>query len=409
MDSKDYKGKNWESYIEDFNKEYPNIKVKITTSTNYAEDALLHLQGGDYEDVMLIPAVDKNELSSYFESFGTLDSLQDTIRFASDKAYDGQVYGMPTTGDAQGIVYNKKVFKDAGITELPKTPEDFIKALQAIKDKCDGVTPLYTNFAAGWTMGAWDAYINGSATGDATYMNQKFIHTENPFSDPGDGTHAYNVYKILYDAVADGLTEEDYTTTDWEGCKGEINNGKIGCMVLGSWAFPQMQAGGPNKDDIGYMPFPISVDGKQYATCGPNYSWGISNKASDDNKKAAMVFVKWMTEKSGFAYNEGGMPILLDTPEDEWPEVYSAFKDVEYVADEPAAAGEETYLADLNSESELNFNSSGDSKIQEIVEHASNQDKTFDEIMNDWNESWTDAQDSVGVDRTFDTAGKELK
>ena len=41
--------------------------------------------------------------------------------------------------------------------------------------------------------------------------NNVFTHTKNPFKDPGDGTHAYNVYKILYDAVADGLTEDDYS------------------------------------------------------------------------------------------------------------------------------------------------------------------------------------------------------
>ncbi|MFR2314113.1 MAG: hypothetical protein ACLS6O_05880 [Bifidobacterium sp.] len=47
-------------------------------------------------------------------------------------------------------------------------------------------------------------------------MNNVFTHSKNPFKDPGDGTHSYNVYKILYDAVADGLTEDDYSTTDWE-------------------------------------------------------------------------------------------------------------------------------------------------------------------------------------------------
>ena len=47
------------------------------------------------------------------------------------------------------------------------------------------------------------------ATGDAKYMNQELLHTSNPFKDPGDGTKAYNVYKILYDAVANGYTEDD--------------------------------------------------------------------------------------------------------------------------------------------------------------------------------------------------------
>ena len=67
--------------------------------------------------------------------------------------------------------------------------------------------------------------------------------------------YAYAVYKILYDAVANGLTEDDYMTTDWEGCKGQINNGQIGCMVLGSWAFSQMVEAGDHGDDLGYMSF----------------------------------------------------------------------------------------------------------------------------------------------------------
>ncbi|MDY6243318.1 MAG: hypothetical protein SPL82_05420 [Lachnospiraceae bacterium] len=59
MDTDDYGGKNWKSYLEDFNKEYPNIKVEITTDTNYADDALTHLQSGQYETITMIPAVDK--------------------------------------------------------------------------------------------------------------------------------------------------------------------------------------------------------------------------------------------------------------------------------------------------------------------------------------------------------------
>ena len=247
-------------------------------------------------------------------------------------------------------------------------------------------------------MGAWDAYIAGSATGDSKYMNQELIHAKDPFADPGDGTHAYNVYKILYDAVAQGLTEDDYTTTDWEGSKGMMNRGEIGTMVLGSWAFAQMQAAGENKDDIGYMTFPITVNGKQYASAGANYSFGINASASDENKLASMIFVKWMTEKSGFAYNEGGMPIALD--DDNWPEVYSAFDkaNVEYVPDEPALEGEEDILSALNADSELNINNGGDKKVQSIIEHASIGDKTYDEIISEWNTSWTDAQETNGVE-----------
>ncbi len=391
----DYAGTPYKEYVAEFNKLYPNVKVDIEGVTDYSNDALTRLTSGDWGDIMMIPSVDKGDLSNYFLSYGDIDTMDQQINYVSAWEYDGQVYGVPSTGNAQGIVYNKAVFKKAGITDLPKTPDDFIKDLQAIKDKTDAI-PLYTNYAAGWTMGAWDAYIAGSATGDTKYMNQVLLHASNPFYDPSDGTHAYNVYKILYDSVSRKLIEDDYTTTDWEGCKGMINNGKIGCMVLGSWSVSQMKAAGSHPDDIGYMPFPITVNGKQYASAGPDYSFGINKDSSQENQEAAMAFVKFMAEKSGFSYNEGGLPIAKDQ-NDRLPDLYSTFKDVTLVPDEPAVKGEEDLLNTLNSDSELMINSSDGTRVQAIVDHASKGDEKFDDIMKEWNDAWTKAQQDNNV------------
>lgn len=391
----DYPGTNWNEYIAAFNEMYPGITVDIEGITDYAEDAILRLQGGDWGDIMMIPGIDASEFSNYFMPYGTLEEMEGAIRFASDKQYDGISYGVPSTGTAQGVLYNKAVFEKAGITSLPTTPEEFIDDLKLVKEKTDAI-PLYTNYAAGWTMGAWDAYIAGTATGDTTYMNQKLPHTANPFSDPGDGSHAYNVYKVLYDAVAEGLIEDDYSTTDWESCKGMINRGEIGTMVLGSWAYSQMQAAGDKPEDIGYMSFPITVNGKRYATAGPDYSFGINKDASDDNRMAALLFVKWMTNESGFSYNEGGIPI--NAADNNYPELYAAFEGVEYISDATALPGEEDLKDTLNADSELNINNGGDKKVQAIIEHASNGDMTFDEIMDSWNKAWTDAQELNNVE-----------
>lgn len=386
----------FQDYIKKFNESYPNITIEYEAVTDYAEDIKLRLTTDDWGDICGIPTnLQKNELEDEFISYGDKKTLDENYVLLNNFAYNGNVYGIPSTGNAQGIVYNKKVFEEAGVTELPKTPTEFIEALQKIKDNTDAI-PLYTNFAAGWTMGAWDAYIGGCATGDPDFMNYGMVHGENPFADNGDETGPFAVYNILYQAVSQELVEDDPTTTDWEGCKGMINNGEIGCMVLGSWAVVQMQEAGDNADDIGYMPFPITVDGKQYASSGADYAWGINKDADDTNLQASIIFVKWMTEKSGFSYNEGGMPIALD--DDNWPEVYSAFDGIDYVSDDSALEGEEDLLTDLNSDSELNINNSGDSKIQELIEHAANGDESFDDIMNDWNQKWTDAQDAEGVE-----------
>ena len=382
-------------YVEEFRKIYPNVEIEYELITDYAENALLRVGNTDWT-IMGIPTVQKDELSKYFVPLGSLDTLSGLYNFMSSWSFDGVCYGIPSTGNAQGVLYNKRIFAEAGVTELPKTPDEFMAALRAVKEKTDAI-PLYTNYAAGWTMGAWDAYIGVAATGRDTYMNQELAHLKDPFADQGNGTGPYAVYKILYDAAAEGLIEDDYTTTDWEGCKPMLNNGQIATMVLGSWAFTQMRdaEGGEHPEDVGYMAFPISIDGKQYAPAGGDYNFAINVQASYEEKLAAMYYLKWLTHESGFAYSEGGVPIAKDG---EYPDLYAAFDGIDMVSDADAVAGEETLLSEMNAESELNFNNGGNTKVQEIIEHGFNKDKTFDEIMADWNAAWSDAQAALGVE-----------
>jgi len=377
-----------------FNEMYPNITVESEGVTDFAEDALLRLSTGDWGDIMFIPAIDKADLPTYFQPLDTVDNMKNEINFAEMWTNGDNSYGVPCLANAQGIVYNKRIFEEAGITSLPTTPDEYIADLQLIKDNTDAI-PLYTNYAAGWTMGAWDAYLGCVSEGDDTYFNQKFVHTANPFDDKGDGTGAYALYKILYDAVANGLIEDDYTTTDWEGCKGMINRGEIASMVLGSWAFVQMQQGDSHPEDIGYMPFPITVNGTQYVLAGGDYNYGINVNASDENKIASLIFIKWMTEESGWCYSEGGYTVALDG---ENPDMYSAFEGCTLLSDVPALAGEESFVNDMNAESELSFNAGGNDKVQRIVEAAATGSEEFDDIMADWTAAWNAAQEELDIE-----------
>lgn len=382
-----------DAMLKAFNAEYPNITVEMEAITDYAEDSLLRLSTGDWGDIMFIPAVDKVELGEYFMPLDTLDNLSEKLNFVDAWEYDGKCYGIPYMANAQGVLYNKAVFEQAGINELPKTPTEFLEDLQLIKDNTDAI-PLYTNYAAGWTMGAWDAYVGIVTNGDDTYTNQKFVHTAEPFANPGDDTGIYNLYRILYDAVANGLIEDDYSTTDWEGCKGMLNRGEIGTMVLGSWAFAQMQAAGDTPENVGYMPFPMTVGGTQYVAAGGDYNYCINVNASDENKLASMIFVKWMVEKSDWCFNEGGYSVVKGGKN---PEMYAAFDGCTVLAEKPAVSGEETFLNDMNSESELSFNAGGDAKVQRIVEAAATGSETLDDIYADWTAAWNAAQTECGI------------
>lgn len=380
-------------YVKQFNELYPNIKITYEAVTNYAEDVTMRLTTDDWGDICMIPTtIEKLEYPEKFVSFGPYDELSESYDMLSNQAYQGEAYGMPSMCNVQGIVYNKKVFADAGVTELPKTPDEFLDALQKIKDNTDAI-PLYTNYAAVWTMGAWNAYISGSATGDPNFTNMGLTHGLNPFQKHDDMTGPYAVYYTLYEAVARGLTEDDPTTTDWEGSKGMINNGQIGCMVLGSWAITQMQSGGSNPDDIAYMPFPITVDGQQYVSAGPDYAYGINAKSSYDNQLASMLYVKWLVEESGFAENQGGISCVKGAP---YPDTLKDLEGIPLVVDAPALEGEEDLYNNINTESELGINVANE-PIQAIVEAAMTGSQTLDEIMDEWNQKWTAAQEANGV------------
>ena len=316
----------------------PNITIEYEGITDYAGDMTTRLTSQEWGDVCMIPTtIPLTELGDYFYPMCDLTAIQEDYNFAANRAFDGKVYGIPSTGNAQGVIYNKRVFEAAGVTSIPKTPTEFLDALQKVRDYDPSIDPLYTNYAAGWTMSAWDAYIGGGATGDPDWMGIVMPQTMDPFSpgvptgDPESGPYA--VYNILYEAVKRSLTEADPTTTDWEGSKTRMNNGEIAVMVLGSWAIVQVQDAGPNAADIGYMPFPITVNGTQYASAGSDYCYGINLYSSDDNKLAAMLYIKWLTESSNFAYDQGGVPVLKSQ---EYPETLAAFDGIELLEDTTA-------------------------------------------------------------------------
>ena len=156
----------YKEYADTFNKEYPNIKVTYEAVTDYAENITLRLTNGDWGDICFIPTtVDKKDLGTYFAPLGDFSTLDATYNFVVEKTFDNTVYGIPNGGTAGGVAYNKKVWKEAGIEELPKTPDEFLDDLKLIKSNTKA-TPLYTNFSAGWTMGAWNDYVGIASNGD---------------------------------------------------------------------------------------------------------------------------------------------------------------------------------------------------------------------------------------------------
>ncbi len=371
--------------IAKFNEEYPDVTVEVQSITDYAGELATRMQTTEYGDVLMIPdAVPSTAFSKYFEPFGTVEELSDKYQegYLYSKWYDGQVYGLAYMCTVQGIVYNKTVFEEAGITELPKTPDEFLDCLQKIKDNTDAI-PYYTNANSGWTLDQWEDHAFGTVTGNANYKNNELPNDKAAFD---EGSSHYVIAKLVYDIVSQGLCESDPTTCDWEASKLMLNNGEIGCMVLGSWALSQMKEAGDHPDDVAYMPFPYSIDGQQYATSGTDYCYAINKNTK--NMAAAKAFVQFMVDESGLATAQGGISLLKDDP---MPDGLEAFSDVTFVVDKPATDENIGKYDEVQQESGITLYDNGQrlNGVVDIARGVSTQ--TFEDYMKDLSAKWAAA------------------
>ena len=125
--------------------EHYGVTVDITAdsdSTAVKQKITSNLEG--CTDVMWIPSMSVKKVAEYFEPVGTVGELSNYTDITNKCIGEGDsalVYGVPTGCNADGIVYNKKVWDAAGITESPATPSEFVADLKKIKETTDA-TPI---------------------------------------------------------------------------------------------------------------------------------------------------------------------------------------------------------------------------------------------------------------------------
>jgi ABC-type glycerol-3-phosphate transport system substrate-binding protein len=387
----------FEEYKAEFNKLYPNVNVEFEAVSDYQGTVRTRMSTKSYGDVLMVvtaPPTPK-DLDKFYEPLGTTEEMfskYDFMESASQYYFGGNVYALPINANAGGLLYNKKVFAEAGIKKFPTTSDELYACLEKIK-KNTSATPFFMNYPSKWTLTQWEggrlAY-----SGDPDWAN-KMVHMDAPFA---KGTPHYELYKVMYEVVKRGLCEKDLLTSDWEKSKQDFVDGKIGVMNLGSWAISQFRdiaaKSGYNPDEIvGYMPYPVNHNGKVYAEPALDYGIGV-NKYSE-NKEAAKAWAFWFANKSSYAVDNVSIPALKGST---LPSVLDSFSEVGviYKTQNPAKEGEEGLFDKIDSEAEIGLWQ--DPQKVRIVDAAMGTTKeTFDEIMEDWNKRWAKARKTLKV------------
>ena len=374
-------------YAAEFNKTYPKVKVEFEGLTNYEAEVKIRMNTENYGDVLLIPAVIKKaDYPRFFASLGTQAERSKKYRFTDYTAVDGKVYGQSPVGVSPGFIYNKRIWKEAGVTEWPTTPAEFLADLKAIKAKTDAI-PYYTNFAAGWTLTSW-TYVDGAVSCDPQATTR--LAEDDPWAKGADLRVGDT---LLYDIVKEGLVEKDPTTSNWEESKPRTAKGEIATQWLGTWAIVQFQdaakKAGVNPDDIGFMPFPAQTGGKFCATVAPDYNQAVN--VHSKYKEAARAWIDWFTDKSGYVEDNLSISPLKDAP---MPQVLKPYEDqgVKLIEVDDAQGAR---VKQLDSDSEVGIYAP--EYRQNLVDLARGARKgTLDGFLGDLSKRWTDAQKNLG-------------
>jgi raffinose/stachyose/melibiose transport system substrate-binding protein len=379
-------------YKKEFESTHEGVEVKFEAPDDYEGDVKTRLNTKDYGDVLNIPnGLSATQYPKFFSPLGSSEDLAEKYFFTAEGSFEGTVYGLSQTGLAGGYIVNLSVWAEAGITEPPATPEEFLADLALIKSKTDAI-PLYTNYKDGWPLSMY-VYFDGLVAGPESY-NERIADTT-PWE---RGSELYIADSLLFDSVHEGLTEDDPTTTDWGTSQSLLATGKVATLIVPLFAVSQIQQAatdaGADPADVGFWPLPVqSDDGSFQSLVTGEYKVAI-NKYSQC-QGTAREWVDYFLDESGFASSVGSLPTLR-TGTGPASLDYFAELGVTYVEMDGPKAGEEGLYADIQKEAGLQFLSdfSTRQKLIDIARGAAA--GTKDEYFDQLNDRWAQAIATVG-------------
>ncbi|TYP79743.1 ABC transporter substrate-binding protein [Paenibacillus methanolicus] len=362
-----------DAYAREFEQSHPGVDIRFEGLTNYESDVMMRLATRTAGDVLLLPnQLSTKELSGYFEPLPA--TMFENVHFADFKSYQGNRYGIATGISSDGIVYNKRAFAAAGVTEVPRTLEEFYEACRRLKDK--GIVPVYINYGAQWPMTEWGERLVSFMTGDPNTLN-RMAEVDDPWRTDNAWGQALTIVRTLVDK---GYTERDLMSNSWETSKAELASGRAAMYLMGNWSIKQVIEAGAKPEDIGFFPFPYDNDAdRRYAPISPDWFVGISKFS--ENKPLAEAWITFFVRESGYVEQSGFLSV--ETNKEPTLPQYKEFLSYDPILLESTVPSE-TFLSIAN-KAKIAF-WSGDF-IQELVAA-----KILDEGFQAMNAKWKEAR-----------------
>lgn len=280
-----------------FTEKYPNIKIdfsQVPNDTNAeflqpkaaanALPDLMTIDGGSFGAQLADNGL-LADLSGTDAAKNTIEGLKTVFTSSS-----GKLFGIAGGLSTALIYYNKELFEQAGITEMPQTWEQFLDMCEKLKQA--GITPLIVAGGDGTVNNTvWSAGFATNVVGKDPDAVKKIADGTFNFNTP-EYADIFAKYKTLYDK---GYLIKGVTSLQYSQGTDEFLQGKAAMTFSGIWL-----AGTLLKTDFGtgIMAPPWNVEGQERVpVVATETGFAV---AEGKHKDAALKLLDFMINGDGY-------------------------------------------------------------------------------------------------------------
>ncbi len=286
--------------VAEYEKEHPGIKVEVLSvggGMDYAASLKAKFSSGDEPDIFTNEGY--QDMETWFEYLEDLsdqpwvNELDDFAKRPMTK--DGKLYGQPMNLEGFGFIYNRDLFEQAGITDLPQTLTELRQVAQRLEEQ--GIIPFANAYQEYWVLGNHLANIPFSRQEEP----ERFIEELDAQTNRIPGNPVFDDWVQLMDLMLE-YSNPYPLTTDYNTQVTLFATGQAAMMPQGNWTQPQIDGINPDLN-IGILPTPVNDDPAlaDYLAVGVPANW-VVNKNSPV-KEEAKDFLNWMvTSDTGKRY-----------------------------------------------------------------------------------------------------------
>jgi len=223
---------------------------------------------------------------------------------------DGKLYEIPYTSNYTGYMYNKALFKQAGVDKVPATQEEFLEVCQKLKDA--GITPLTTDDA--YAPQAFGYHL-------ARLLGQEGV-LEVVHNGEWDKPEVLQTAQFFEELASNGYFSSQVGSNVWPtGQNTEFGASTVAMYCVPTFVVNELKTIVNDDFEWGYFAYPEvdgGINGLETVTITAS-TMAITSRC--ENPEAAFALIEWITRGEWDAkIAQECITVPMDITNEYWPE-----------------------------------------------------------------------------------------